>query len=84
VNIVIEMSLPIYDGFIDRCDPASKEYAILKNSSITRRPKADHFDRLAEIHCDVEQAKWLLDLARRVYPDAVPDIEKAIAAPRDS
>jgi hypothetical protein len=56
----------------------------LKNSSITRRPKADHFDRIAEIHCDVEQAKGLLDLARRVYPDTAPDIEKAIAAPRDS
>jgi hypothetical protein len=30
VNIVIEMSLPIYDGFIDRRDPASKEYATEK------------------------------------------------------
>ena len=33
---------------------------------------------------NVEQAKGLLDLARRVYPDTAPDIEKAIAAPRDS
>jgi hypothetical protein len=84
VNIVIEMALPIFDGFLDRCDPASKEYAILKNGIIVRRPKADHFERIAEIHCDVEQAKGLLDLARRVYPDAVPDTEKALAVPRAS
>ncbi len=51
----------------------------------TRRPRSmQSFERIAEIHCDVEQAKWLLDLARRVYPDAVPDIEKALAVPRAS
>jgi hypothetical protein len=32
----------------------------------------------------VEEAKALLDLAKQLYPAVVPDIEKAIAAPRDS
>jgi hypothetical protein len=35
-----------------------------------------------EIECNVKEAKALLDLAKQLYPDAVPDIEKALAAPR--
>jgi hypothetical protein len=32
----------------------------------------------------VKEAKALLNVAKQLYPTAVPDIEKAIAAPRDS
>jgi len=28
--------------------------------------------------CEIEEARVLLDLANRVYPDAAPDISKAI------
>jgi hypothetical protein len=84
VKVVIELSLGLYDGFVDKCDPTSREYVLLKNGIVIRRPKADHFERIMEVHCDFQEAKELLDLARRIYPDAVPDIEKAIAAPRDS
>ncbi|TMA93666.1 MAG: hypothetical protein E6J74_17700 [Deltaproteobacteria bacterium] len=84
MNIVIEMSLPVYDGFMDQCPPSHPEYETLKNGVIVRRSKGNRFERILEIHCSVERAKSLLDLAKQVYPDAVPDIEKAIAAPRDS
>jgi hypothetical protein len=84
VKIVIEMPLPRYDAFLDKCDPSSLDYAILKGGLIVRRPKEDHFERIMEIHCVVQEAKELLMLAKQIYPDAVPDIEKAIAAPRDS
>jgi hypothetical protein len=84
VRVLIEMSLPQYDHFFALCDPVSREYAILKNGVIVRRPKEDHFERIMEIDCTVEDAKALLDLARQCYPAVVPDIEKALAAPRDS
>jgi hypothetical protein len=77
------MSLPLYDRFVDRCAPASKEYALLKNGIIVRREKDNHHERILEIHCDVEEAKGLLNLGRNICPDAVPEIEKAIAVPRD-
>jgi hypothetical protein len=82
--IIIEMSLPQYDSFLDRCDPSSRDYVVLKSGTIIRRPKHDHFERVMEIRCSVAEAKGLLDLARQVYPGAVPDIEKAVAVPRDS
>jgi hypothetical protein len=84
VKVVIEMSLPLYDRFVDRCNPASKEYALLKNGIIVRREKDNHYERILEMYCDVEEAKGLLNLARNMFPDAVSEIEKAIGARRDS
>jgi hypothetical protein len=84
VRVIIEMSLQHYDRFLFRCDPASREHALLKNGVIVRRPKQDHFERIVEIDCTLKEAKALLDLAKQLYPPVVPDIEKAIAAPRDS
>jgi hypothetical protein len=84
LRVVIEMSLPYYDRFLFRCDPGSREYAVLKNGIIVRRPKVAHFERIVEIDCTVEEARVLLDLAKQLYPPVVPDIEKAIAVPRDS
>ena len=74
------MSWLVYDGFVDKCDKASREYAILKNGLIIRRPKEDHFERIVEIRCDTEDADKLLYLATTVYPEAVEDIARAIAA----
>jgi hypothetical protein len=68
------LSLPIYDGFIDRCDEASREFAILKNGVIIRRPKEDHFERLLEIVAILSMLTRLLFLATTVYPEAVDDI----------
>jgi hypothetical protein len=84
VNVYIEMSLSIYDGFLEKCGPDCPEYETLKNGMILHRPKEGHFERMMQIRCDLERAKSLLDLAAQIYPAAVPDIEKAIAAPRDS
>ena len=84
MKVVIEMALAHYDRFLEPCNPSSKEYGILKNGLIVRRPKRDHFERIVEIHCTLKEARWLLDLARQIYPGAVPDIEYAIANPRDS
>jgi hypothetical protein len=84
VKVVIEMSLLLYDRFVDQCNPASKEYALVKNGIIVQRGKDNHYERILEIYCDVEEAKGLLNLARNMFPDAVPEIEKAIAAPSDS
>ena len=84
MDVVIEMSLPIHNGFLKKCGPECPEYETLKNGMILRRPEEDEFERIVQIRCDLERAKILLDLAAEIYPDAVPDIEKAIAAPRDS
>jgi hypothetical protein len=78
------MSLLVYDGFVDKCDTASREFAILKNGVIVRRYQQDHFERLLEIRCDMEDADRLLFRATTVYPEAVADIARAIVAARKS
>jgi hypothetical protein len=35
----IEMALPMYDGFVEKCDRSSCEYALLKNSVIVPAQK---------------------------------------------
>ena len=78
------MSLLVYDGFVDTCDTASREFAILNNGVIVRRNKEDHFERPLEIRCDMADADRLLYLATTTYPEAVADIAKAIATARKS
>jgi hypothetical protein len=80
VNLFIEMSLSIYDGFLKKCDVDCPEYETLKNGLIFRFPKEGKFERIVQIRCDMEHAKSLLDLATEIHPAAVPAIEKAIAA----
>ena len=78
------MPLPIFDGFVDKCDKDSREFAILKNGVIIRIPKADHFERLLEIRCDIIDFDRLLFSATTLYPEAVACIARAIAAARKS
>jgi len=84
VEVIILMPLPIFDGFVDKCDKDSREFAILKNGVIIRISKVDHFERLLEIRCDIIDADRLLFLATTLYPEAVACIAKAIAAVRKS
>jgi hypothetical protein len=76
---IIEMSLDHYERFLEKCDASSREYEILKNGLIVRQPKDGHYERIIEIPCEVREAQMLLAIARRLYPDAVSAIEKAIA-----
>jgi hypothetical protein len=80
VEIIIEMPIPVYDGFVDKCDQASREYEMLKNAFIVRRPKGDRYEENVEIRCDLEEANKLLSLATQIYPNAVADISRGIAS----
>ena len=72
----IEMPLRVYDGLVDKCDQASREYVILKNALLVRRVIQQ--DRVAEICCSLEDADKLVVLASAIYPDAVEYIKRAI------
>jgi len=84
VEVAILMPLPIFDGFVDKCDKDSREFAILETGVVIRISKEDHFERIVEIRCDIVDANRLLFLATTVYPEAVDDIAKAIATARKS
>jgi hypothetical protein len=65
VDIVIEMSLPIHEGFLEKCGPECPEYETLKNGMIFRL-KEDQFESIVQIRYDLECAKSLLDLAAQI------------------
>jgi hypothetical protein len=78
-RVSIEILLPAYDALIEQCDQSSREYALLKNGLIFRRPtKNNQFERFVKIECSIEDAEKLLLLVVKVCPDIVPDIAKAI------
>ena len=78
------MPVERYDAFFDKCRPSGPELSILQRGMLVRRPHDGHYARTMQIDCDVIHARRLLELARQIYPEAIPDIEHALAAPRDS
>jgi hypothetical protein len=61
----------------------SREYLILKNGVVRRDQERSADHPTVEILCESPRAKFLLDLATLVYPDAVPYIEKSISLARE-
>jgi len=85
MKVLIEIPLAHYDRFLAKCDEKScPEFAILKHATFNRRAKGDRFLRTMQIHCEIAEAKRLLNLAATLCPDAVPEIEKAIGIPGGS
>jgi hypothetical protein len=77
-RVTIEILLPAYDGFVEKCEETSREYAVLKNGLIFRREKDGRFERFVKIECTVEDAEKLLLLAIKSSPDIVAEIAKGI------
>jgi pentatricopeptide repeat protein len=77
--MIIEISVDHYDRFLALCDPASREYEILKNGLVVRRSKEGRYERVVEIFGEMREAHLLLSLADKICPTATPDIAKAIS-----
>jgi hypothetical protein len=78
--MVIEFPIDNYNRFLTLCDPASREYEILKNGLIVRRSEDGRYERVVKIFAKMQDAQLLLVLANEICPVAVPAIKKAIAA----
>ena len=53
------------------------EYLILKNGVVIRAQDGNSKQDMVEILCEGQRAKFLVDFATLVFPDAVPYIEKS-------
>lgn len=80
---MIEMFAERYDGFVARCDIASREYAILKDGVVIRDHTNDE-QRVIGILCDKVEAARLLYAATLLYPEATPAIKDGIDRARES
>ena len=80
--MVIEFAIDQHKRFLGLCDPASREYEILKNGLVVRRAKDGQYERVVEIFAEMREAQLLLALAHQICPVAVPAIVKAISVAR--
>ena len=84
VYLTIAMPLNHYDGFMKKLDASSRACEIMKNAVVERTEQDGQFVRTARILCEKGEVEMLLDHAKRLYPDALPDIRKAVDAAGES
>ena len=77
-TLTIQLPPEHYDLFVAACEITSPEYTILKNNIAARHQSSDE-QPTVEIMCDMDEAKLLLETARRLYPEAVRFIEDALS-----
>ena len=78
MSVFIQMSFFVYDGFTRKCQRGSAEFITLMRGDVVERTRDGKVERIIVIRCELEEAKSLLAMATKVYPEAVPDIQKAI------
>jgi hypothetical protein len=83
MKVLVKFPIEIYQGLLGRCSMLSREYLILKNGIVRHDQEEGPDSPMVEILCEVERAKFLLDLATLVYPAAAPHIEKSINLARE-
>jgi hypothetical protein len=83
MKVLVKFPMEIYQGLLGRCSMLSREYLILKNGVVRRDQEEDPDKPMVEILCEIERAKFLLDLATLVYPAAAPHIERSINHARE-
>jgi hypothetical protein len=81
MKILIELSFENYYRLLAACEPSSQEHAIIKKAVFLQNP-GDRFDRKFVIRCELEEAEILLAIVKQDCPEAVSEIEKAIALAR--
>ena len=82
MKILIDMALEHYDGFVAKCDVATREYAILKNGVVIGNQKSD--EQIIAILCERADAVMLLYAAGLLYPEAVAAIKAGLDRARES
>ena len=80
--MIIEFAIDHYNRLLPLCDPASREYEILKNGLVVRRAKNGQHERVVEIFAEMREAHLLLALANKICPLAAPAITKAMTLRR--
>ena len=65
-----------YSVLLARCSPSDVEYTILKKGVVLPNVTPDEQQTTVAITCEPDQAKAILDLAKRLYAEVVPYIQE--------
>jgi hypothetical protein len=81
MKILIEINFVRYYRFLGKCDSTSREYKVLKSGVEVSDPE-DPSKHVVTVLCESDEANRLLELARLICPEAVPDIATSIELKR--
>ena len=77
-TVLIRLPPEHYDLFVGALEITSAQYTILKNNLVARQQTSQE-PPIVQVLCDLDEAKLLLEAAKRVYSDAMPFIEDAMS-----
>ena len=82
MKIVLKITPEHYDRLLSGISEKSSLYSVLKNGVVINSTPAGGGAKMIEILCEKFHARMLRALAANLYPQAVPQIEKAIRLSR--
>lgn len=74
MKTLIELTFQDYNRILEECPELDREYAILKNGLLTPYVESRDDTRTVIILCNADEAKAIIDLAKRLFPNATPKI----------
>lgn len=69
--LVMKIPIAEYDIFMEKVDPTSRAYVLLKDGVFEREEKGGRFQRHMKLLCEKEEAAMLLKLAERLCPEII-------------
>jgi hypothetical protein len=82
MKILVKISPEHYDRLLSGVSEKSSLYGVLKNGVVINPTRTGAGSKMIEILCEKFHARMLRALAANLYPQAVPQIEKAIRLSR--
>jgi hypothetical protein len=76
MKTMLDIPFEHYSGLLAKCESSKTEYIILKNGIILPNGGRTGEQTSVAILCEPEEAKKIFDLAKHLYPEAVPHIHE--------
>ena len=78
MKVLLQISAVEFDHLLGRCERSSHEFQILISGCIDSREKGEQVERVAEVLCEEDEAKQLLELATKISVDAAHEIATSL------
>jgi len=78
MKVLLQISAVEVDHLLGRCERSSHEFQILISGCIDSRETGEQVERVAEVLCEEDEAKQLLELATKISVDAAHEIATSL------
>jgi hypothetical protein len=78
MKILLQISAVEFDHLLGRCERSSQEFQILISGCIDSMEKGEQVERVAQVLCEEDEAKQLLELATKISVDATHEMPTSL------